>query len=65
MVSGAARQPDMAAPEGEAEHTEARAAPLAQPDHPALRHIDPSTRFLYTPHTVTSLIIGTRLCHVI
>jgi len=28
--------------------------------HPALEDIDPSTRFLYTPHTITGLVIGAR-----
>ena len=28
------------------------------PKHPALRHIDPATRFLYTPKTVSILLIG-------
>ena len=27
--------------------------------HPALEDIDPSTKFLYTPHTVTGLLLGT------
>lgn len=26
--------------------------------HPALEDLDPSTRFLYTPHTITGLLIG-------
>ena len=26
--------------------------------HPALEDIDPTTRFLYTPHTITALLIG-------
>ena len=26
--------------------------------HPALEDIDPSTKFLYTPHTVTGLLLG-------
>lgn len=29
------------------------------PKHPALRNIDPATRFLYTPKTVTALLLGT------
>ena len=28
------------------------------PPHPALEDIDPSTRFLYTPHTISALLIG-------
>ena len=31
----------------------------AWPNHPALRDLDPSTRFLYTPHTITCLFFGT------
>lgn len=27
--------------------------------HPALEDIDPTTKFLYTPHTVTGLLFGT------
>ena len=31
-------------------------------DHPALQDLDPSTKFIfYTPHTITGLIIGTKL----
>ncbi len=26
--------------------------------HPALEDIDPATKFLYTPHTVTGLLLG-------
>ena len=26
--------------------------------HPALEDLDPSTKFLYTPHTITGLLIG-------
>ena len=29
------------------------------PIHPALRTIDPATRWLYTPKTITALLIGT------
>lgn len=28
------------------------------PSHPAFEHIDPQTAFLYTPHTVSVLLIG-------
>lgn len=36
-----------------------RAAPVAAPDpHPALRQLDPSTAFLYAPHTVSVLLAG-------
>lgn len=31
----------------------------SSPKHPALRNIDPATRFLYTPKTVSALLIGT------
>jgi len=29
--------------------------------HPALQDIDPTTRFFYTPHTITGLILGISL----
>ena len=33
------------------------------PAHPALRDIDPATRFLYTPKTVSALLLGGfRMC---
>lgn len=28
------------------------------PVHPALQDLDPSTKFFYTPHTITGLAIG-------
>ena len=27
-------------------------------DHPALKDLDPSTKFLYTPHTLSGLLLG-------
>jgi len=45
-AAGASRQ---AAPRGA----------IALPDpHPALQHLDPSTAFLYAPHTVSFLLAG-------
>ena len=36
------------------------------PNHPALRDIDPATRFLYTPKTISVLLVGgyDRLCPI-
>ena len=39
-------------------HSEKVDAPLCQSTHPALRDLDPTTRFLYTPHTCSVLAIG-------
>lgn len=42
------------------------AALVERPSHPALQHLDPSTAFLYAPHTVSVLLAGTgRFMHTL
>jgi hypothetical protein len=36
----------------------AYSVPSQQFAHPALQDLDPATKFLYTPHTITALIVG-------
>lgn len=35
-----------------------RTTTTAAERHPALEELDPATKFLYTPHTITGLLIG-------
>ena len=43
---------------GPSRRTSASRQPSQDILHPALEDIDPSTKFLYTPHTVTGLLLG-------
>ena len=48
--------------EGQDEPIPIRSSTSGQSVHPALQDIDPSTRFFYTPHTLTGLSLGELAC---
>ena len=39
-------------------HRSAMASTELRAEHPALQEIDPKTSFLYTPRTITALLLG-------
>ncbi len=59
MALNDAQDPADSLETGPSRRTSASRQPSQDTIHPALEDIDPTTKFLYTPHTVTGLLLGT------